>query len=76
MIYLPPLAEQVGIPRRAVIWLLMVDQLLFLASDYACGVMADRMARLNGRFGPRVRTASDAGSKLLNSGSSASENSA
>ena len=57
VIYLPPLAEQVGIPRRAVIWLLMVDQLLFLAADYACGVMADRMARLNGRFGPAVLAA-------------------
>ena len=54
VIYLPALAEQVGIPRSATLVLLMVDQLIFLFADYGCGVMADRMARLNSRFGPAV----------------------
>ncbi|MDO9315867.1 MAG: MFS transporter [Burkholderiaceae bacterium] len=54
VIYLPQLAAQAGIPKSAVIWLLMLDQFVFLLSDYACGVASDRMARLNGRIGPAV----------------------
>ncbi len=54
VIYLPQLAAQVGIPKSAVIWLLMLDQLVFLVADYACGIASDRMARLNGRFAPAV----------------------
>ncbi|MFM9917134.1 MAG: MFS transporter [Rhizobacter sp.] len=54
VIYLPQLAAQAGIPKTAVIWLLMLDQLVFLLSDYACGVASDRMAQLNGRIGPAV----------------------
>lgn len=57
VIYLPQLAAQVGIPKSAVIWLLMLDQLVFLVADYACGVASDRMANLNGRFGPAVLAA-------------------
>ena len=57
VVYLPQLAAQVGIPKSAVIWLLMLDQLVFLVADYACGVASDRMARLNGRIGPAVLTA-------------------
>jgi len=33
VIYLPQLAAQVGIPKSAVIWLLMLDQLVFLVAD-------------------------------------------
>lgn len=54
VIYLPQLAAQAGIPKTAVIWLLMLDQLVFLVADYACGVASDRMARLNSRIGPAV----------------------
>lgn len=57
VVYLPQLAAQVGIPKSAVIWLLMLDQLVFLVADYACGVASDRMARLNGRIGPAVLAA-------------------
>ena len=57
VVYLPQLAAQVGIPKSAVIGLLMLDQLVFLVADYACGVASDRMARLNGRIGPAVLAA-------------------
>ncbi|MEO8280952.1 MAG: MFS transporter [Ideonella sp.] len=57
VIYLPQLAAQAGIPKPAVIYLLMLDQLVFLCSDYACGVASDRMANANGRFGPAVLAA-------------------
>lgn len=57
VIYLPQLAAQVGLPRSAVPWLLMLDQLVFLVADYACGVASDRMARLNARLGPAVLAA-------------------
>lgn len=52
--YLPQLAAQVGLPKSAVIQLLMLDQLVFLVADYACGVASDRLARLHGRIGPAV----------------------
>ncbi len=52
--YLPQLAAQVGLPKSAVIQLLMLDQLVFVLADYACGVASDRMARLHGRIGPAV----------------------
>lgn len=54
VIYLPQLAAQAGLPRSAVPWLLMLDQLVFLLADYACGVASDRMARLHARLGPAV----------------------
>lgn len=54
VIYLPQLAAQVGIPKSAVIWLLMLDQLVFLVADYACGVASDKAADANGRLGPAV----------------------
>lgn len=57
VIYLPQLAAQAGIPKSAVIWLLMLDQLVFLVADYACGVASDRMANLNARLGPAVLAA-------------------
>jgi MFS family permease len=54
VVYLPQLAAQVGIPKSAVIWLLMLDQLVFLVADYACGVASDKAADANGRLGPAV----------------------
>lgn len=51
VIYLPALAARVGIPPGAVVFILMLDQLVFVASDFAMGVMADRMARTVGRLG-------------------------
>ena len=54
VIYLPQLAAQVGIPKSAVIWLLMLDQLVFLVADYACGVASDRAADAHALLGPAV----------------------
>ncbi len=51
VIYLPALAAQVGIAPGLVIYILMLDQLVFIASDYAMGVMSDRMSRVVGRLG-------------------------
>lgn len=49
--YLPQLAAQVGIPKSAVIWILMLDQLIFVLSDYAFGIASDRAAKVVGRLG-------------------------
>jgi predicted MFS family arabinose efflux permease len=50
VIFLPALAEQVGIPRQWVIWILMGDQLVFLVMDVALGMAADRIVQLYGRL--------------------------
>lgn len=57
VVFLPALAAQVGIPASAVVFVLMLDQLVFVLSDYAMGVAADRASRLLGRIGPMVLTA-------------------
>jgi MFS family permease len=49
--YLPQLAAQVGIAKSAVIWILMLDQLIFVLSDFAFGVASDRAAKVVGRIG-------------------------
>ena len=54
VIYLPQLVEQAGLPKHAVAWILMFDQLVFVFADYACGVAADRAARVIGRIGIAV----------------------
>jgi len=54
VIYLPQLVEQAGLPRHAVAWILMFDQLVFVFADYACGVAADRAAKVVGRIGVAV----------------------
>lgn len=51
VIFLPQLAAQVGIPRSAVIWVLMLDQIIFVLADYAMGVASDRAVRVVGRLG-------------------------
>jgi hypothetical protein len=51
VIYLPQLAAQVGIPRTAVLALLLVDQAIFTVTDFALGVVADRVSRVLGRLG-------------------------
>lgn len=53
-LYLPALAAQAGIAASWVIALLMLDQLVFLVADYACGIASDRMRALNARFGPTL----------------------
>ncbi len=54
VIFLPRLAAQAGIPKQWVIWILLADQVVFLAVDWAMGVYADRAARVVGRLGPRL----------------------
>lgn len=51
VIYLPALAEQAGLPKSAVPWLLLMDQLIFVATDLAVGVWSDRAAGVLGRIG-------------------------
>ncbi len=57
VIYLPQLVEQAGLPKHAVAWILMADQLVFVFADYACGVAADRAAKVAGRVGIAVLAA-------------------
>src|SRR3974390_420213 len=53
-IYLPGLAASAGLPPRAVIILLMLDQAVFTVCDFATGVAADKVTRVLGRLGPWV----------------------
>ena len=48
-VYLPRLAAQVGLAASAVIWLLMLDQVIFSVTDFVSGVAADRLAGRVGR---------------------------
>jgi hypothetical protein len=50
-IYLPKLAADAGLPAAAVLWLLMLDQVVFMVSDFAMGVMADKVSPVIGRLG-------------------------
>ena len=50
-IYLPRLAAQAGIPRSAVILILMLDQAIFTLADFASGVAADKVSKTLGRIG-------------------------
>lgn len=51
-VFLPALAAQAGLPPSAVVWLLMLDQLVFMLADYACGVASDRVLALHARLAP------------------------
>jgi hypothetical protein len=51
VIYLPALAAQVGIPRSALLPLLMLDQAIFTITDLAIGVASDRVSKVLGRLG-------------------------
>lgn len=51
VIFLPQLAAQAGIAKQWVVWIILADQLVFAAMDYATGVAADRVARALGRLG-------------------------
>jgi MFS family permease len=54
VIYLPQLAAQAGIGRGVVGWLLVLDQIIFAACDWAAGVAVDRVAKVVGRVGKIV----------------------
>jgi MFS family permease len=49
--YLPSLAASAGIPASAVIFILMLDQAVFMVADFATGVWADRVSKVLGRIG-------------------------
>src|SRR5687767_1308872 len=49
--YLPVLAASAGIPASAVIFILMLDQAVFMVADFATGVWADRVSKVLGRIG-------------------------
>src|SRR5882757_3172344 len=51
VIHLPKLAAEVGIAPSAMIFILMMDQLIFTITDTAMGVAADRIAPFVGRLG-------------------------
>lgn len=53
VIFLPALAAQAGLDKSVVPWLLLADQAIFAAMDWALGVAADRMA-------PRIRRLANA----------------
>ncbi|MEO6625524.1 MAG: MFS transporter [Burkholderiaceae bacterium] len=50
VIFLPRLAEQAGIGKQWVIFLLMADQVIFAVTDLAMGIAADRVSRTFGRL--------------------------
>jgi len=49
--YLPQLAQLAGIDKRWVPWILVADQLVFVATDLLVGLFSDRAARVLGRIG-------------------------
>lgn len=64
-LYLPSLADRAGLARSWVPWLLLVDQLLFAAGDWAAGLYADRLRRALRAVGPRVLASALASALLL-----------
>lgn len=55
--YLPELAQQAGIDRRWVPWLLVMDQLVFVVTDLVVGIWSDRAAAVQGRVARGVLVA-------------------
>src|SRR5438552_11204467 len=56
VVYLPKLLADVGIAPATVIFILMLDQLIFTVTDTAMGIAADRIAGVFGRLGVLVGT--------------------
>ena len=54
VLYLPGLLRAAGVDPRLAIAVLMLDQAIFAACDWAAGAYADRIARAAGRTGPIV----------------------
>jgi hypothetical protein len=52
--YLPALAAQAGLPRTAVPWILLVDQVIFVVCDWLAGVFADRVGDAVSRLGRQI----------------------
>src|SRR5688572_26192463 len=56
VIYLPQLLTAAGLPSSYAIWILIIDQLVFMVMDVVMGVAADRAARVVGRLGTLIVT--------------------
>jgi MFS family permease len=54
VLFLPGLADKVGVRRDLIIWILLADQILFVIMDLAMGIAADRVLRLYGRVAPAI----------------------
>jgi MFS family permease len=54
VIFLPRLLEQAGLPAAWTPWILILDQLVFMAADVATGVFADRVQGRLARLGPWI----------------------
>lgn len=52
VVFLPGLAAQAGLSPQAVLWLLVLDQAVFVLADYACGVASDRVLAQHRRVAP------------------------
>lgn len=50
-IFLPALAARVGLEKSAVIWLLLVNQIVFMVADLLAGMFSDRAAAMTQRWG-------------------------
>ncbi|MCW5633077.1 MAG: MFS transporter [Rubrivivax sp.] len=48
--YLPELAQQMGLDRRWVPWILALDQVIFIVTDLVVGVWSDKAAAVQGRI--------------------------
>lgn len=54
VIYLPKLLVAAGLPASYTIWILLLDQLVFMVMDVVMGIAADRAGRVLGRIGPLI----------------------
>ncbi|MET0207822.1 MAG: hypothetical protein ABW220_02200, partial [Burkholderiaceae bacterium] len=61
----PGMVASVGLPRAAVIWILVLDQALFAVSDWGSAVFADRIAGAWRRLGAAIASAAVLSSVLF-----------
>jgi MFS family permease len=54
VIYLPKLLAAAGLPASYTVWILILDQVVFMVMDVVMGVAADRAGRMLGRIGPLI----------------------
>jgi len=57
VLFLPTFVVQVGLPASVVIWIVLLDQALFVVTDWASAVFADRLARVWRRLGAAITAA-------------------
>jgi len=54
VVYLPGLLDAAGLPKRWVLWVLLLDQVVFALSDLAIGLAADRVRSALRSIGPML----------------------